>query len=100
MGCDLAVDLGHAEGAAAVLFGFLADGAVRGWGGSNVSDIVAHAHDNDARLAAAIDHEALIPLGGTPQNLPELGAGGKGGNHVLHPLIFRVLNSGYLHVNG
>ena len=42
--------------------------------GGNFPDIVAHAHDDDARLAAAVHDKALVLLGRPFQNLAELRA--------------------------
>lgn len=47
VGGDLAVDLAHTKSAAAVLPGFLAYRPVGRRCGSDVPDVVAHAHDND-----------------------------------------------------
>ena len=46
-------------------------------------DVIFDAHDDNAGFAAAVHDEALIVLGRPLEDLPQLGAGGKGGNDIV-----------------
>jgi len=75
-GSNLAIDCAHAQPAGAFAPGILADGPVGRGSRRNVLDVVLDAHDDHARLAAAVNQKALVVLGRPLKDLPEFGAGG------------------------
>jgi len=48
------------------------------------ADKILHAHDDDGWLAAAVDDEALIVLGGEVHDLAELGTRDMGVDAAIH----------------
>ena len=53
--------------------------------GSQSSDKVGDTEDNHGGLSIALDHKAVVVLGGAVHNLAELGSGGDGGNFFVIP---------------
>ena len=92
---DLGVNLPHGELVGAASLGSLLDGFQPIRRRRHGIHVVFEAHDDDLGLSPAFDEKTLVPLGRPLQNLPELGAGGEGGNDVLSPFL-KFLNGGYL----
>ena len=49
-----------------------------------LSQVIFHAHNDGLRLPAPVDHEPLLILLDTSQDLAELGSGGQGGHDFGH----------------
>jgi hypothetical protein len=54
------------------------------------TDKILHTHDDDGRLAAAVDDEALVVLGGEIYDLPELGPGDVSIDAMSRALVGRI----------
>ena len=54
-------------------------------------EVVVNAHNDDGRLAAAVDEEAFIVFDGSLHDLAELSAGREGGDFSGH-VRFQLIN--------
>jgi hypothetical protein len=87
VGADLGLDLGGRQSVEAAPPG-AAPGSFQPAGRrSGKADELRHPDNDDGRLAAAVDDEAIVVAGGEVEDLAELGAGDMGIDAAVHAAI-------------